>query len=154
MPTATTSPTTVSNITRDAHLTCGKCEGKGRLAWASHYANGVCFWCKGTGKVLIQDHNALRALVSSLRYSVAIVLEAANRGDDVRRDAYLAGMVPDMLKIGTVEAKGILNELRLGRFYDDQIDTWVQVDPQAAGAAMLRLIELGRAARAAEGVAA
>lgn len=31
--------------------TCGKCSGKGKLIAFSHYADGVCFWCDGTGKV-------------------------------------------------------------------------------------------------------
>lgn len=30
---------------------CGKCDGKGRIEGLSHVANGVCFWCKGTGKL-------------------------------------------------------------------------------------------------------
>lgn len=34
------------------HLgTCSKCDGKGRIRAFSHYADGVCFWCKGAGKL-------------------------------------------------------------------------------------------------------
>ena len=28
---------------------CGKCDGAGRLDWASHIEFGRCFWCGGTG---------------------------------------------------------------------------------------------------------
>jgi len=31
--------------------TCGKCDGKGRIDAFSYYANGVCFWCQGAGKI-------------------------------------------------------------------------------------------------------
>ena len=30
--------------------TCGKCNGVGSLRAYSHIANGMCFWCAGTGK--------------------------------------------------------------------------------------------------------
>lgn len=153
MPT-TTRPATVSNTTRDAHLTCAKCEGKGRLNWAAHYANGVCFWCKGTGKVLIQDYNALRNIVGGLMYSVSIVLEAADRGDLERRDFYLASMLPRMMQIGTVEARRVLAAIRSGEYDIDDGMTRVTCNPAAAHATADKLIELGRAARAAEGVAA
>lgn len=32
-------------------LTCGKCDGKGRLDCFSHIEKGTCFWCKGSGVI-------------------------------------------------------------------------------------------------------
>jgi hypothetical protein len=30
---------------------CAKCDGRGRIDAFAHYANGVCFWCNGTGEI-------------------------------------------------------------------------------------------------------
>lgn len=38
--------------------TCGKCDGVGRMNWCSHVMNGVCFWCKGTGRVTVKEYSA------------------------------------------------------------------------------------------------
>ena len=35
--------------------TCGKCDGKGRIAAFSHVNNGLCYWCGGTGKLEVRD---------------------------------------------------------------------------------------------------
>jgi hypothetical protein len=40
------------------HGACGKCDGKGRIGAFSHYAGGVCFWCKGTGRLEIKASEA------------------------------------------------------------------------------------------------
>jgi hypothetical protein len=34
---------------------CWKCAGTGIVYWALHYANGVCFACKGSGKLDYRD---------------------------------------------------------------------------------------------------
>jgi hypothetical protein len=34
---------------------CGKCSGRGRLSWAAHVEGGVCFWCNGSGQLMVPD---------------------------------------------------------------------------------------------------
>lgn len=47
---------------------CGKCDGKGKLSWTSN-ANGVCFVCGGSGKLVVDE-----ALVAARRWSRASVI--------------------------------------------------------------------------------
>jgi DnaJ-class molecular chaperone len=35
----------------DTVFDCGKCSGKGYINGLTHYANGVCFQCDGSGKI-------------------------------------------------------------------------------------------------------
>lgn len=42
-----------------AVATCGRCDGSGSLTW-TNVANGVCFACKGRGKV---SYNVQKAIV-------------------------------------------------------------------------------------------
>lgn len=48
---AKTSPATMTG-------TCGRCDGSGRIRGFSHYANGVCFACKGTGSLPVEMSEA------------------------------------------------------------------------------------------------
>lgn len=45
----TNAPAPEVSIAPKSH-TCGKCDGKGTLSW-TRVANGVCFWCHGTGRI-------------------------------------------------------------------------------------------------------
>lgn len=49
----------MSNATnKTVSVECGKCEGKGNLWFWGHRDNGVCYQCKGTGKVSGQSMTA------------------------------------------------------------------------------------------------
>jgi len=39
-------------------ITCPRCMGKGRLDWAVHVMNGVCFLCRGARRVAISFYDA------------------------------------------------------------------------------------------------
>jgi hypothetical protein len=48
--------TTTKTVTDD----CGKCNGKGKLSW-TRVANGVCFVCQGSGKLVADESEVLAA---------------------------------------------------------------------------------------------
>lgn len=146
----------VSNRTAPAHLTCAKCNGKGRLPW-TRQDNGVCYWCSGSGKVRVQNHNALRAKISGLINTSWICIEAEIGGYTKRRDSYLRMMLDDMFIIGTDAAREVLAQIRSGQWHDEVNGTGYlteQCGSKVANAVADRLIEMGRERKAAETEAA
>ena len=146
----------VSNRTAPALLTCAKCDGQGRLSW-TRQDNGICYWCGGSGRVRVQDHNAMKAKLNSLLWASWICIEAELEGNDERRDHYLRGMLDDMFMIGTDEARKFLAHIRTGPWHDEANGTGYLTEvapPEVANAVADRLIELGRERKAAQESAA
>ena len=143
-PEMTTAPTT---------FTCGKCDGRGRLNWASHYANGVCFACKGTGNLDNRDvTNAqwYQMQISNLERLAEAALWGYHNGREDYAAHYIGAMIPGLFKVGTDGAREVLRFVRAGEYYESATNTRYKVESAIAARIAARIIELGRAAKAAD----
>ncbi len=130
-------------------FTCGKCDGKGSLAWASHYANGVCFWCSGTGRLANRDitnDKWYRMQIGNLKYTAEIAMMGIEHVGEDYSTHYLRMMVADMKKIGTEGAREVLRHIRAGEYSIDSSGERGRLSNDTATVLINRLIEMGRAA--------
>jgi RecJ-like exonuclease len=51
---------------------CGKCSGTGKIESFSHIAGGICFWCKGTGRLSIKASRGAAVAQAPKRASIDI----------------------------------------------------------------------------------
>lgn len=69
---------TTTNKTATQYGDCAKCDGRGRIDAFSHIAQGVCFWCSGSGKLPIgHEHARQTATVPHNLYSVTLAGKTA-----------------------------------------------------------------------------
>lgn len=130
-------------------FTCGKCDGKGRLNW-TRVADGVCFWCKGTGRIQNRDitnDKWYRMQIGNLMYTAEIAMWGEFHGREDYCDHYLRAMIADMMKVGTEGAREVLRHIRKCDFHMDSSGDRGMITDAQATRLINRLIELGRAAR-------
>ena len=60
------------------NATCSRCDGKGKLWFWAHRANGVCYACGGSGVVACDPVTAKQALVSETCWSIEVLSNATD----------------------------------------------------------------------------
>lgn len=141
----------VEMTTAPKTFTCAKCDGRGRLNW-TRVANGVCFVCKGTGKLANRDvtnDRWYRMQISDLCYTAEIAMSGISCGNVDYAEHYLRAMLPKMRKVGTEGAREVLKHIRKGEYSRNDGETH-RIDNDQATQLITRLIEMGREAQAAE----
>ena len=126
--------------------TCGKCDGRGKIQAFSHYANGDCFDCGGTGKLegdAMSETETARHHAHLAMYSLTVAMEATDRGDTDRATHYARGALDDLFACGTVLARQVLDQVGAGRYWDDETQGWHELDHDDAQTLRAEIIALG-----------
>lgn len=93
-------------------VTCGRCDGKGRLGWANHYAEGVCFACGGAGTIEMkrEDYYRIRENADRVAERAAAAAAEEDRLEVLSRDMQLAirgGGLPAARKLFTAHKASV-----------------------------------------------
>ncbi len=111
-----------TNTNRTELVNCAKCNGVGSLTW-THRNDGVCYDCKGTGKLTVEKLNASQAvqkIVNGLSYDADRIMQYTHAmGVNDIAQSNIGRMVPDMRLVGTDNARSVLGYLRAGKYNDD-----------------------------------
>jgi hypothetical protein len=105
---------------KKVQVECVNCNGKGKLRHFSHYANGICFWCNGSGKLWIDadttdesEQDILRrAAYADLEKNSAYILRNtdAGYGDFYSNDLVECALRCEMLRAEIINPAYIPHE--------------------------------------------
>lgn len=114
---------------------CPRCNGTGVITWASHVANGVCFACKGAGKIDTTTAKLDEATRACVAMAQAAEEERA-RACTYKQAAYLNKIAN---RAGVADANLLLVAIGRGLNYDPEftkeavskaLDMFGNMDPQ------------------------
>jgi hypothetical protein len=62
---------------------CGNCDGRGKLSHFSHVSEGVCFACKGSGRIAVseKDWRSIKGMKAKSQALRDLLRAAAEAGD-------------------------------------------------------------------------
>lgn len=140
------------NDTRNHNVPCPRCDGKGYINGFGHIADGRCFLCGG-GRVIsvakLSESEWAKRATGLLTYDAAhcVAMAAAGRDDLVTHT--MRGMLDDMFRVGTANARRVLAVLADGEWYDEHTGESGRIPAAEARALRDRLVAMGREAKAA-----
>jgi hypothetical protein len=132
-----------TNTNTRALFTCGKCDGAGSLTWTNQ-DNGVCYWCKGAGKVPAQDPGIIKRAMASAAYAANTAAQGMLRGAGDYARSYARSAAVDLMKVGTENARAVLDGVLRGLVFDcydmDESDAHGRAQLTQAQAVALRAL--------------